>query len=62
MHARAASHVGVTALGLPIGQVARALGVSSPVVCTGIARGPDILRARDLTAASLAIGKIGKVS
>ena len=56
----AASHVGVTELGLPIAHVARALGVSPPVVRTGLARGPALLRERGLTAAFLVTGRIRK--
>lgn len=62
-HARAvASYVGVAELGLPIAHVARALGVSPPVVRTGLARGADLLRARGLCVATLVAGTKGKVS
>jgi len=37
----AASYVGVSELGLPIAHVARTLGVSPPVVRSGLARGPN---------------------
>jgi len=49
----AASYVGVTQLGLPIAHVARTLGVSPIIVRTGLTRGPDLLRARRLSAAAL---------
>ncbi len=53
-HARAAaSYVGVTSLGLPIAHVTQTLGVSAAVVRTGLARGPDLLRVRGLSAAAL---------
>ncbi len=53
-HARAvASYVGVTTLGLPIAHVARTLGVTAPVVRSGLARGPDLLSARGLRADAL---------
>ena len=56
-HARAAAgFIGVTELGLPIAQVARALGVSPPIVRVALARGPALLRAQGLSAASLAEG------
>jgi REP element-mobilizing transposase RayT len=57
-----ASHVGVAELGLPIAHVARALGVSPAVVRTGLARGPDLLRAQGLRAAALAAGEKRKIS
>jgi putative transposase len=53
----AASYMGVTEVGLPIAHVARALGVSPPVVRTGLVRGADLLRARGLSAAALVMGK-----
>lgn len=61
-HARAAaSYLGVSQLGLPIAHVARTLGVSAPVVRTGLARGAELLRARGLSAAALVAGKKRKV-
>ena len=57
----AASYVGVAELGLPIAHVARRLGVSPPVVRTGLQRGPDLLRARGLSAAALVAKKKRKV-
>ncbi len=58
----AASYVGVAELGLPIAHVARTLGVSPPVVRTGLARGPELVRARGLSVAALVAGKKRKVS
>ena len=61
--ARAAvSYVGVAELGLPIAQVARTLGVSPPVVRTGLGRGADLLRVRGLSIEALVVGKTRKVS
>ncbi len=62
-HARAAaSYVGVTTLGLPIAHVARMLGVSAPVVHTGLARGPALLQARGLRVDALVPPRKRKVS
>jgi len=53
-HARAAAgFIGVTELGLPIAQVARALGVSPPIVRVALARGPALLRAQGLSAKAM---------
>jgi REP element-mobilizing transposase RayT len=51
----AASYMGVSELGLPIAHIARTLGVSPPVVRTGLARGAELLRVRNLTVAALAV-------
>lgn len=45
--------VGVPGVGMPIAAVARRLGVSPPVVRTGLARGADLLQARDFSTAAL---------
>jgi len=58
----AASYVGVAECGLPIAHVARALGVSPPVVRMGLVRGPALLRAQGLSVATLVAGKKRKVS
>ncbi len=62
-HARAAaSYVGVAELGLPIAQVARTLGVSPPVVRSGLARGHELIRVRGLSVHALVGGGKGKTS
>ncbi len=61
-HARAAaSYVGVSELGLPIAHVARTLGVSPPVVRTGLARGAELLRARRIAVETLLAEKREKI-
>ena len=55
----AASYVGVSELGLPIAHVARTLGVSPPVVRSGLARGAELLRVRKVCVETLIAG-VGK--
>jgi len=58
----AASYLGVCELGLPIAHIARILGVSPPVVRTGLARGAEMLRVRKVCVAVLVAGANLKVS
>jgi hypothetical protein len=58
----AASYVGVAEVGLPIAHVARTLGVTPPVVRTGLARGADLLRDRGLSVGALVAGAEKQVS